>query len=321
MARRLPPLNALRAFEAAGRHLSFTRAAAELHVTHAAISHQVRGLEEYLGTPLFRRVTRAVKLTDAGRALLPVLSESFDGMAEAVRRLAADDGPGPITVSLTPAFAARWMVPRLGSFQDQHPDIDVRITPTIQLVDFARDDVDLAVRYGRGSWQGVKSELLVTLDTFPVCSPALLEGAKPLRTLADLKHHVLLHDDLGESWRRWLVAAGVDDVDPSRGPKFGDENLLLQAAIQGHGVAITESAIAASDIAAGRLVRLFDIAVSSGAGLYVVYPPAAILRRRVKAFRDWLLAEAAAAQGRSDATQAAVETPRRARPKAKSPAT
>ncbi|MEX2648175.1 MAG: transcriptional regulator GcvA [Alphaproteobacteria bacterium] len=292
MTRRLPPLNALRAFEAAGRHLSFTKAAGELHVTHAAISHQVRGLEEHLGVPLFRRLTRAVKLTEAGRLLLPALTESFDAMAAAVRRIGADDAAGALTVSLTPAFAARWLVPRLGAFQERHPEIDVRLTPTVQLVDFARDDVDVAVRYGRGAWPGVKAELLLKLDTFPVCSPALLEGSKPLAEPADLRQHVLLHDDMGENWRRWLVAAGVEGVDPTRGPKFGDENLMLQAAIQGQGVAVAESAIAATDIAAGRLVRPFAITLSSGAGYYVVYPAPAAGRRKIRAFRDWLMDEA-----------------------------
>ncbi|MBM3585632.1 MAG: transcriptional regulator GcvA [Alphaproteobacteria bacterium] len=292
MARRLPPLNALRAFEAAGRHLSFTKAAAELHVTHAAISHQVRALEEHLGVPLFRRLTRAVKLTEAGRHLLPVLSDSLDAMAVAVRRVGGEGETGNLTVSLTPAFAARWLVPRLGGFQEAHPDIDVRLAPSVALVDFARDDVDLAIRYGRGAWSGVKSELLVTLDTVPVCSPALLDGARPLREPADLRNHVLLHDDVGENWRRWLVAVGVEGVDPSRGPKFGDENLMIQAAIQGQGVAVSESAIVAADIAAGRLVKPFDISLPSGAGYYLVYPAVAAGRRAVKTFRDWILAEA-----------------------------
>jgi LysR family glycine cleavage system transcriptional activator len=292
MPRRLPPLNALRAFEAAGRHLSFTKAAAELHVTHAAISHQVRGLEERLGVALFRRATRAVKLTDAGHALLPALTEAFDGMAEAVRRLGGGDGEGTLTVSLTPAFAARWLVPRLAGFQAEHPEIDVRLAPSIALVDFARDEVDLAVRYGHGRWPGVKAERLLSLDTAPVCSPTLLAGPVPLRTPEDLKRHTLLHDDLGENWRRWLVAAGVSGVDPARGPKFGDENLLIQATLQGQGVAVAESALVAADIEAGRLVRPFDIVLPTAAGYYVVTPPRGAERRKVKAFRDWLFAEA-----------------------------
>jgi len=292
MARRLPPLNALRAFEAAGRHLSFTKAAGELHVTHAAISHQVRALEQHLGQPLLRRLTRAVKLTEAGRVLLPVMTEALDAMAAAVRRIGADDGQGALTISMTPAFAARWLVPRLGSFQEAYPDIDVRLAPSIQLVDFARDDVDLAIRYGRGAWPGLKSELLLTLDMVPVCSPELCRGNRPLKEPADLRHHTLLHDDLGENWRRWLVAVGVEGVDPTRGPKFGDENLMLQAAIQGQGVAVAERALVAGDLAAGRLCRPFDISLPSGAGYYLVYPAPAAGRRTVKAFRDWLLAEA-----------------------------
>ncbi len=292
MARRLPPLTALRAFEAAARHLSFSRAADELNVTHAAVSHQIKALEAYLGVPLFHRLTRAVRLTDAGRDYLPVLRESFDAIAEATGRILDGADGGRLTVSATPAFAARWLVPRLGRFYAAHPRIDVRIDPSMALVDFQRDDVDIAIRYGRGDWPGLRVERLLSLDMFPVCSPALLEGPEPLRCPADLARHTLLHDDLREDWRRWLLAAGVEGIDLSRGPTFNDTTLLMQAAAAGLGVAIAVSALVASDLAEGRLVRPFEISVAEEAGFYLVYPEVAAARAKVRAFRDWMLAEA-----------------------------
>ncbi|MFQ5985343.1 MAG: transcriptional regulator GcvA [Alphaproteobacteria bacterium] len=292
MARRLPPLNALRAFEAAARHLSFTRAADELYVTHAAISHQVKALEERLGVELFRRLNRSVRLTDAGQAYLPVVRDAFDRIAEATERLRASDTTGALTVSTTHSFAVRWLVSRLGAFREKHPDIDVRLTPSLHLVDFAREEVDVAVRYGRGGWPGLRADRLLTLTVFLLCSPRLLEGRYPLRTPKDLRYHTLLHDDLGEDWRPWLLAAGVDGVDPTRGPRFHGASLVLQAAVEGQGVALTHSALAAADLAAGRLVKPFDISLPTDFAYYVVCPEASAERPKVAAFREWLLAEA-----------------------------
>ncbi len=292
MARHLPPLNALRAFEAAARHLSFSRAAEELHVTHAAISHQVKALEERLGVKLFRRLTRAVRLTDAGQAYLPVLRDAFDRIAEATERLVASDTIGALTVSTTPGFAARWLVSRLVAFREAYPDIDIRLTPSLHLVDFAREEVDVAVRYGRGEWPGLRADCLLTLNVFPVCSPKLLEGPHPLLTPDDLRHHTLLHDDMAADWGRWLLVAGVDGIDTTRGPRIHDSSLVLQAAVDGLGVALARSALAAADLAAGRLVKLFDISLPSVACYYVVYPEAWADRPKIAAFREWLLAEA-----------------------------
>ncbi|MFQ5959105.1 MAG: transcriptional regulator GcvA [Alphaproteobacteria bacterium] len=293
MARRLPPLNALRAFEAAARHLSFSRAADELNVTHAAVSHQIKALEEHLGVKLFRRLTRAVRLTDAGQALLPVLRDAFDAIAVTSDRLRAADATGPLNVGATPAFASRWLVPRLARFYAAHPEIEIRLCPSMELVDFTRDDIDLAVRFGRGGWPGLDAELLMCLDMFPVCSPALRDGPKPLREPADLAHHTLLHEDLREDWQRWLVAAGIDSVDWTRGPTFNETDLLLQAAVEGIGVAVAHSALVANDLARGRLVRPFEETLTTDAGFYVVFPEAAADRPKIKAFRDWLFAEAA----------------------------
>lgn len=298
MTRRLPPLNSLRAFEAAARHLSFTRAADELHVTPAAISHQIKGLEEHLGVKLFRRLNRALLLTDAGQACLPGLSEAFERMTAAIERLRGQESVGPLTVSVGPSFAAKWLVPRLERFQELYPEIDVRISATLQMVDFAREDVDLAIRYGAGRWPDLQVELLLPTEAFPVCAPSLLEGAHPLRMPQDLRHHVLLHDDsapnsLGyPTWAMWLRAAGVEGVDPTRGPRFSHASLALDAAAAGRGVVLTLSALSAADHAAGRLVRPFEISVPTSFAYYVVCPPAAAERPKVRAFRHWLCAEA-----------------------------
>lgn len=294
MGRHLPPLNALRAFEAAGRHLSFTKAADELHVTPAAISHQIKALEDHLGLPLFRRMNRALLLTDAGQAALPGLSQAFDRMAEVMERLRVQDCSGPLTVSVAPGFAAKWLVPRLERFQERCPEIDVRVSATMHLVDFAREDVDLGIRYGMGSWPGLEAELLLPTEAFPVCAPSV---AGMLRTPQDLRGHVLLHDDAGVSipgypdWVMWLRAAGVHGVDASRGPRFNHTSLALEAAAAGRGVALALSAVAAGDLAAGRLVSPFENRVPIDLAYYVICPPATAGRPKVQAFRAWLRSE------------------------------
>ncbi len=292
MARRLPPLNALRAFEAAARHLSFTRAAQELNVTQAAVSHQVKALEARLGLVLFRRLNRALILTEDGQAYLPPVRDAFDAIAQATRRLEARQSGGVLTVSTMDSFAAAWLVPRLGRFRAAHGHIDVRITITDRLVDFAHDDVDLAIRYGRGHYPGLSVVRLLTEDIFPVCSPALLRGDNPLASPADLRHHTLLHDDMREDWRMWLMAAAVADVDPTRGPAFTHSHLVLQAAADGQGVALGRGALVAHDLAAGTLVKPFDISLAADYAYYVVTPTAAAEQPKITAFRDWLLEEA-----------------------------
>ncbi|MFQ5995526.1 MAG: transcriptional regulator GcvA, partial [Acidiferrobacterales bacterium] len=261
MARRLPPLNAVRAFEAAARHLSFTKAAEELHVTQAAISHQVRALEGYLGFKLFRRLNRALVLTEEGQTYLPPVKRVFDQLFEATKRLTESESRGRLTVSVLPSFAARWLVPRLGRFREAHPDIDVRVAPAAELVDFARDDVDVAIRYGRGRYLGLRVDRLMTEDIMPVCSPALLKGAKVLKRPSDLAHHTLLHDEDHGDWRTWLIAAGAKDVDATRGTVFTDSGMLIQAAVGGQGVALARGALAADDLAADRLVRPFELSL------------------------------------------------------------
>lgn len=292
MARRLPPLNALRAFEAAARHLSFTRAAEELHVTQAAISHQVKALEEHLGRKLFRRLNRALLLSDDGQAYLPSVSRAFALLNDATRNLLERDAPGPLTVSALPSFAARWLVPRLGRFRQIHPDIDLRIDPSAALTDFASGDVDVGIRYGRGKYSALRADWLMTEDIFPVCSPALLSGEHPLRAPGDLEHQVLLHDDGHGDWRTWLLAAGIDRVDPTRGPIFTDSSMLIQAAMAGQGVALARGVLAADELAAGRLVRPFTLSLPTDYAYYLVCPQNTAEQPKIAAFRDWLLDEA-----------------------------
>lgn len=300
MAPRLPSLNALRAFEAAARHLSFSRAADELNVTKAAVSHQVKALEDELGLPLFRRLNRALLLTDAGQTLFPSITEALGLMGAAVNRLQKQDRTGDLTVTTLDSFAAIWLVPRLNRFRKAHPEIDVRIATSDHSIDFAQSDVDLAIRYGAGTWQGVHAERLMTEEIFPVCAPSLLKEGPPLEKPADLALHTLLHDYGQESWRRWLLAVGEEGVDVERGPRYHHSNLVLQAAEQGDGVALARSVLAADALAKGRLVKPFDIALPADYAYYLACPPDHLKRPKVKAFRSWLLAEARASAGAMD---------------------
>jgi LysR family glycine cleavage system transcriptional activator len=293
---RLPALSALRAFEAAGRHLSFTKAAAELHVTQTAISHQIKALEADLGVRLFVRRPRALALTEAGQAYLGSLSEAFRMIQRASDRARARVGEDTVTVSVLPSFAAKWLVPRLAHFRERHPTIDVRISADYQNVDFQRRDVDLAVRFGRGAWPGVRVEPLMAEMTVPVCSPALARADPPLRTLSDLRYHTLLHDDwFGDRhghWRQWLAAMGVTDIDYQRGPTFTDSSHVIQAAIAGQGVALGRSVLIADDLAAGRLVCPIPEAERPSLAYYVVSAEGGSDTPPVAAFRAWLHAEA-----------------------------
>jgi LysR family transcriptional regulator, glycine cleavage system transcriptional activator len=295
MSRRLPPLNALRAFEAAARHLSFTRAAADLSVTQAAISHQIKSLEEHLGLPLFRRLNRALMLTEAGQTLFPAVRDALDGLAQATDRLRERESGGTLTVSTLPSFAVKWLVPRMSRFQDRHPDIDLRISAKEHLVDFARDDIDVAIRFGAGTWSGLTAEWLAEEVLTPVCSPALLPG---LRCPADLTHATLLHEDMlplagFPTWETWLTAAGVGGVDAHRGPRFSHTHLMLQAAMAGRGVACGLLLFAGDDLAAGRLVEPFDFRLPTRFSYYLVFPPAAADRPKIRAFREWVKSEIA----------------------------
>jgi LysR family glycine cleavage system transcriptional activator len=296
MAERLPPLNALRCFDIAAKHLSFTKAAAELHVTHSAVSHQIKALEEWLGLPLFRRVNRGLVLTEAGQAYLKPIREAFERLGDATRRLRVRERSGPLTVSVMPSFAGKWLVPRLGRFRQRHPDIDVRISASSELVDFEREDVDIAVRIGRGNWPGLKVELLMHETLFAVCSPRLLEGPDAIREPADIARHTLLSDlDWRfDVWQIWLEAAGLSGLEVRRALSFNYSDLMLQAAMNGLGVALSQNVLAGDDLAAGRLVRPFDISLPSEFAYYVVAPEASADRPKIAAFRNWLKDEAKA---------------------------
>jgi LysR family glycine cleavage system transcriptional activator len=311
-AARLPPLNALRAFEAAARHLSVKKAAIELNVTPAAVSHQIRMLEDYLGVQLFHRYNRALELTDAARVSLPKLREGFDSLIQAVERLRSHVSGGVLTVSAAPSFAARWLMPRLHRFIAAHPEVDVRMSARMRRVsvdgkgDVAEratveawmDDSDIAVLYGRGNYPGLWVRKLLDLTITPICSPQLLEGEHALKEPADLAHHMLLHDDTGDLydnqpfWDVWLAAAGVTGVDSRRGPHFSHAVLAFEAAMDSVGVLATMPVLAAEDFAAGRLVAPFELHVPLTSAYYLVCQDSASTRPAVALFRDWLLEEA-----------------------------
>jgi len=300
LSRSLPPLNALKAFESAGRHLSFTKAAAELNVTPAAISHQVKGLEDLLGVRLFRRLTRALQMTDAGQAALPALTQGFDRLAHGVDQMCAYSESGLLTISVSPSFGALWLLPRLERFRIRHPDIEVRVDGTDRRVDVARGDADVALRYGPGGYKGVRVDWLFDQVDTPVCSPALLNGKNALRHPEDLRHHKLLHVDWKDaepSWRMWLLAAGLHDIDPTRGPRFTMESMAVQAAIDGQGVALVGDKIVADDLAAGHLIRPFDPCLSTplSFSFYLLSREGDAELPKVAAFRNWLLEAARAA--------------------------
>lgn len=292
---RLPSLNGLRAFEAAARHLSFTKAAEELNVTQTAISHQIKRLEEELGLRLFIRQNRALTLTNEGREYLPGIRAAFQDLRLATERLKRKENENVLTVSTLTSLAAKWLVPRLSKFQELHPSIDVRVTTSTALVDFARDGVDVGIRYGLGQWPGLRSDWLMADELFPVCNPALLESGRPLRNVDDLADHTLLHtsDAYEDDWRLWLTAAGKP-VNLSRHPGLTFDLIFMtvQAAIDGLGVAMGRTAYVEADIAKGRLVVPFDLVIPSEAGFYLVCPQANADQPKIVAFRDWLRASA-----------------------------
>ncbi len=316
MAYRLPPLAALRAFEAASRHLSFKQAAAELHVTPAAISQQIKALEDYLGVSLFRRLTRALEITPLGLAMLPKLREGFECFAAALETTRQSD-EGVLTVTAPPSLATRWLLPRLPRFAALHPEAKLRLASESAAVDrrggakmgadTALDMRDaasvLAIRYGLGNYPGYQVEPIFAPDWVPVCSPRLATVERPLATPADLLHHVLIHDETiadeerQPSWQEWLAGAGVSHLHAERGPRFSNAVLAVEAALDGQGVALALKPLVEADVAAGRLLIPFTHAVASPYAYFLVMHKALAGRPAVAAFRDWLMAEAGAAAG------------------------
>jgi len=294
MLRRLPSLNALKAFEAAARHESFTKAASELNVTQGAVSHQVKGLEAELGLRLFTRERQRLLITEAGRSYLEVVRDSFDRLAVGTNRLLQRQKAGVLTVTTSPNFAAKWLVHRLGHFIDTYPDIDLRLSATPHHIDFAREDIDLAIRHGDGNWPGLHVTRLCAEELFPVCSPKLVRGRGALRSPADLKRHTLLHVGDRNGWSQWAEAARVKGDHLTRGPIFSQASMAIDAAIDGQGVALARTALAAWDLGAGRLVRPFALALKAPFAYWIVCPKSTADLPKIATFREWLLAEAKA---------------------------
>jgi LysR family glycine cleavage system transcriptional activator len=290
--RRLPSLTSLRAFEAAGRHLSFTKAAEELTVTQAAISHQVKALEDYLNVPLFLRLPRQLQLTKAGKILLPVVRNAFDRIAATVTDLGMPVSGTALKIRLAPSFAAKWLSPRLDDFRRKHPHIELSLTHSNEAADFSRQAIDIAITYGTGDWRGVVSDRVLNIDFFPVCAPQFMQGQHPLSKVENLVHYKLLHDTDNSAWSDWLLLAGVETVDPQRGTVVDDTNVLIQAAIDGLGIALGSSHFVADHLASGRLVRPFDITLHNDYAYYVVCPKTHLKRPVVAVFKSWLMDQA-----------------------------
>lgn len=302
MLRHIPGLQALKAFDASARLLSFTKAADELNVTPAAISHQIKELEDQLGVSLFQRTSRSMHLTRAGQILRSGVTAALDELTRALQRIHEIDNQSQIRVSASPSIAAKWLVPRLDRFLAVRPGADVRIDISSSLTDFDRDDVDVAIRFGRGDYPGLKVDRLFTDVVFPVCSPALLKGRKPIRDPRDLLQYTLIHMDweaqgaVWPNWRMWMQAAGVAGFDDRRGLHFSHSSLAIQAALDGLGVALGDSSLIGDDLASGRLVKPFELSLKSPPqfAYFFICPTESADRPIVQSFRDWILAEAAA---------------------------
>jgi LysR family glycine cleavage system transcriptional activator len=289
MHRRLPPLNALKAFEAAARHLSFTRAADELFVTQAAVSHQIKALEEFLSLKLFIRRNRTLLLTEEGQAYFLELKDIFKNLQDATERLLARGSKGAITVATPPSFASQWLVPRISKFSLAYPDIDVRLKAVDFDEGFLADDIDVAIYYGRGRWSGIQAEKLHTEFLTPLCSPSLFQGSKPLNSLADLKHHVLLHDSSRAIWKMWLKHFNVFGVNVNQGPVFSHSMMVMQAAALGQGIALGNSVLAKPELDAGRLIMPFEEKLESRDAYYLVCHEGQAEMGKIAAFRDWVM--------------------------------
>jgi LysR family transcriptional regulator, glycine cleavage system transcriptional activator len=291
MPRRLPPLNALKAFEAAARSESFTRAADELHVTQGAVSHQVKALEATLGLRLFNREHQRLTLTAGGREYLAIVRDALDRIALGTERLVQRQTSGVVTVSTAPDFAAKWLVCRLGRLGERHPELDLRVSASAHHVDFAREDVDLAIRHGDGKWPGLDAVRLCSERLFPVCSPRLLAGRKRI-VAADLLKFPLLRLGDWSTWTRWFAAAGVSDVE-AHGPIIDRASLLIDAAVDGQGVALARTALAAWDLIHGRLIRPSEVSLRMANTYWIVCPAASAQLPKIAMLRTWLLSEAA----------------------------
>lgn len=301
MTDRMPSLRALRAFEASARLLSFAKAAAELHVTAAAISQQVRALESMIGLTLFSRSGRSVRLTEAGERWLPEIRECLDNLYRAVEH-AREHAVGTLSITVAPSFASRWLMRRLYRFNDGNPDVTVRVIATPELIDLRSTDVDMAIRFGSGRYPGLEVEKILPEYLIPMCSPSLLKAGGTFSGPDDLQGFTLIHDDSipveGGAWRQWLGAAGPNAVDAKLGARFSLADLALQAAIDGQGIVLARWQLARSDVEAGRLVCPFETFVEAPYSYYLVTRPELRKTAKVASFWDWVLDEAAAAAGK-----------------------
>ncbi len=303
----LPPLNSLRVFESAARHLSFSKAADELFVTKAAVSHQIKALEDHLGFSLFERKSRAIELTEAAKVALPKLREGFSNLSESVQLMRRYTEHASVNVCMAPSFAAKWLVPRLHSFSGAHPEIDMQITGDDTLIGsrntsanmddwFRNDKIDVIIRFGSGNYPGYRVDKLFDVTAVPLCSPNLLtEGEHPLKEPGDLRHHTLLHDDTGysgrPSWASWLALAGVEGIDAKRGLHFNHVLLVLAGAIDEQGVGLSMEPLAQSDINAGRLCIPFDLKMPLENSYYIIRPEQESNNEAVESFVSWILQE------------------------------
>ncbi len=296
---RLPPLNSLRAFNAVVRHMSFQKAAAEMFVTPAALSYQIRQLEDHLGLKLFHRLNRAIELTDHGRLIAPGLKDGFERISDTMRQLTRRRSGNVLVISAGPAFTAKWLAPRLYRYMARHPEVDTRISASLKLAKLGYDDVDVAIRFGAGTYADCDSVKLADEYVTPLCSPALLEGATPLRQPDDLMHHTLIHDDthIGifelAGWQDWLKEAGVKNADLKRGLHFNVADHAQDAAVSGAGVVLGRTVLAQGDIDSGRLVAPFDLKLKADFSFYGVTHKSRSGNLMIRNFLYWLNEEMA----------------------------
>src|SRR4051812_35153463 len=286
------PVGPLRAFDVAARNLNLTAAAEEMNVTHAAVSRQVKQLEQRLGVQLFERLPRGLKLTVHGALLAEGTREAFDRLAIAIEDVSAPAVRRKLMISTFSSLATRWLMPRVQSFATLFPETDLQVSTTARLVDFAREDVDVAVRFGGGEYPGMHVRPMFKPKEIVVAAPSLLKRGPPLKTYADLKGHTLLHDDAYRTWTHWLDSVGAKSVNPRRGIICGDRNSMLAAALEGQGIGITSDLFAANDLKSGRLVRVFDAEVSATFGIYAVCLPRRLSDPLISGTMDWLVREA-----------------------------
>lgn len=290
--RRLP-LTALWAFEAAARHQNLTAAAAEMNLTHAAVSRHIRELETYFGRPLFERLPRGLRTTADGQRLAGSCTDAFTRLYEGVEAMRIAAHPA-ITLTTLPSLAAHWLIPRMSRFQEHFPDVEWRLDTRTRLVDFMREPVDIGIRFGPGSWPGLYSQQLFRPGEFAVCAPALRDGAKPIRKPEDLLQHTLLHGDSNQDWATWFSRAGLNPSQAQRGPVFTDSNVLVQAAVAGQGIALVPEPLAWADLMSGRLLKLFDITIEPTWSYFVVCRQDRRNEPLLVALIEWLQEEARA---------------------------